>query len=139
MQTLIVEKEFPHPPEKVWKALSDPQIMSLWLMENDFAPNVGRKFKFRAKPQPNWNGVVDCEVLAVEPPKRLSYAWGLAGPDPAAGFQTVVTWTLAPTTGGTHVRMEQSGFREDQQANYQGAQYGWKMFFGKLETVLPTL
>jgi uncharacterized protein YndB with AHSA1/START domain len=86
---------------------------------------------------PNWNGVVDCEVLIVDPLRRLSYNWGVGGGD--GGLQWVVEWTLTPAEGGTHVRMEQSGFGSDQQAAYQGAKYGWQKFFGGLEQVLGGL
>ncbi len=85
----------------------------------------------------NWNGIVDCEVLVVEPLRRLSYNWGVGGSD--SGLQWVVLWTLTPAEGGTHVRMEQSGFRPDQQAAYQGAKYGWQKFIGNLERVIGGL
>jgi uncharacterized protein YndB with AHSA1/START domain len=102
-------------------------------MKNDFQPLVGHKFNFRATPMPNWNGVIDCEVLAVEPNSRLSYSWG------SLGMESVVTWTLTPAEGGTHVRMEQSGFRPGQEANYKGASYGWQKFIGSLERVVGGL
>jgi uncharacterized protein YndB with AHSA1/START domain len=81
-------------------------------------------------PQPNWNGVIDCQVLVVEPNKTLSYAWG------ALGLESVVTFTLTPTPAGTKLRMAQTGFRPDQPQNYQGAKYGWQQFIAKLEQVL---
>ena len=93
-------------------------------MKNDFEPVVDHRFSFRA----DW-GTVDCHVLAVEPTKALSYAWA------AYGLESVVTWTLTPTSAGTHLRMEQSGFRPDQQQAYQGAKYGWQKFFASLEQV----
>jgi uncharacterized protein YndB with AHSA1/START domain len=97
---------------------------------------VGHRFNFRADPQPYWNGIVDCEVLEVEANKTLSYMWAGSGEDAAKGPKTVVTWTLTPTSKGTHLRMEQSGFRPDQQQNYRGANYGWQRFFANLEQVL---
>ena len=133
-RTLVVERVFPHPPEKLWRALTESPLLAQWMMNNDFAPEVGRKFQFRADPMPNWNGIVDCEVLIVEPLKQLSYSWGVG--EPAAGLQWTVLWTLTPAEGGTHVRMEQSGFRPDQQAAYQGAKYGWQKFFAALERVI---
>jgi uncharacterized protein YndB with AHSA1/START domain len=107
------------------------------MMNNDFEPVAGRKFQFRADPMPNWNGIVDCEVLIVDPLQRLSYNWGVGGSD--SGLQWVVEWTLTPAEGGTHVRMEQSGFGPDQQAAYQGAKYGWQKFIGNLERVIAGL
>src|ERR1700683_4860968 len=119
-RSVIVEKEMPHPPEKIWRALTQASLIDQWLMSNDFQPVVGHKFTLRTAPMPNWNGVIDCEVLAVEPNSRLSYSWG------SMGLESVVTWTLTPGNGGTHVRMEQTGFQAEQTANYKGASYGWQ-------------
>ncbi|HKW53385.1 MAG TPA: SRPBCC domain-containing protein [Stellaceae bacterium] len=105
------------------------------LMQNDFQPVVGHRFNFRATPMPHWNGVVDCEVLAVEPNKRLSYSWNASGAEAASGLKTVVTWTLTPSKGGVLVRMEQSGFRAEDEANYRGANYGWQKYVAALERV----
>lgn len=129
-RSVVVERVFPHAPEKLWRALTESDVMAQWLMKNDFAPEVGRKFQLRAEPMPQWNGIVDCEVLVVEPLKQLSYTWG------SMGVETVVRFTLTPAEGGTHLRMEQSGFREGQDANYNGAKYGWQNFFNGLERVL---
>jgi uncharacterized protein YndB with AHSA1/START domain len=128
--SVVVERDLPYPPEKIWRALTQPHLIAEWLMKNDFAPVVGRQFSLRMNPQPNWNGVIDCQVLVVEPNKTLSYAWG------ALGLESVVTFTLTTTPAGTHLRMEQTGFRPDQPQNYQGAKYGWQQFFAKLEQVL---
>jgi uncharacterized protein YndB with AHSA1/START domain len=136
-RTLVVERVFPHPPEKLWRALTEGPLLAQWMMKNDFEPVVGRRFQFRADPAPNWSGVVDCEVRLVEPMERLSYHWGVGGSE--SGLQWVVLWTLTPVEGGTHVRMEQSGFGPDQKAAYQGAKYGWQKFFGGLEQVLGGL
>ena len=128
-KTLVIEKDMPHPPEKVWRALTQAPLIGQWLMENDFQAVVGHKFTLRTKPMPNWNGVVECQVLSVEPCKRLSYTWG------ALSLDSVVTWTLAPGNGGTRVRMEQSGFESEEGPNYKGATYGWQKFIGGLERV----
>jgi len=134
-RTLVIERELPHPPEKVWRALTDSALISQWLLQNDFQPSVGHQFKFRAPPMPQWNGIVDCEVLELEQHRRLAYSWNV-GPDAAQGIRTVVTWTLTRTPGGVLLRMEQSGFRADQDANYKGASYGWQRFMAGLERVL---
>ncbi len=133
LRSVIVEKEYPQPPEKVWRALTDSSLISQWLMNNDFEPVRGRAFTLRADPVPNWNGIIDCEVLAVDPFTTLSYTWG------TMGMGSVVTFTLTPTDAGTHVRVEQAGFRPDQEQNYRGAMYGWKSFMGKLEHVVAGL
>jgi uncharacterized protein YndB with AHSA1/START domain len=129
-RTVMIERVFPHPPEKLWRALTENPLIAQWLVKNDFAPEVGRKFQFRFDPVAKWNGVIDCEVLVLDPLRRLAYSWSTLGLD------SVVRFTLTPAEGGTHVRMEQSGFRPDHQAAYQGAQYGWKHFFDGLERVL---
>jgi uncharacterized protein YndB with AHSA1/START domain len=127
-RTVTVEREIPFPPEKIWRALTQPHLIEEWLMKNDFMPVVDHRFNFSA----DWGGV-DCKVLAVEPNKSLSYTWA------AFGLESVVTWTLTPTSTGTHLRMDHSGFRADQQQAYQGAKYGWQQFFAKLEQVLARL
>jgi uncharacterized protein YndB with AHSA1/START domain len=129
-RTLVIERVFPHPPEKLWRALTETPLIAQWLMNNDFEPVVGRKFQFRSDPVPNWNGVIDCEVLIVDPLKQLSYRWD------SMGLGSIVLWTLTPADGGTHVRMEQSGFRSEEDANFKGATYGWKRFFDGLGRML---
>lgn len=126
--SVVIEREMPFSPEKIWRALTQPQLIEDWLMKNDFKPVVGHSFNFRA----DW-GAVGCQVLAVEPHKTVSYTWD------AYGLSSVVTWTLTPTGTGTHLRMEQSGFRADQQQAYQGAQGGWPRFFAALEKVLARI
>jgi uncharacterized protein YndB with AHSA1/START domain len=135
-RTLVIERVFPHPPEKLWRALTEGPLLAQWMMSNNFEPVPGGKFQFRTDPKPNWNGVVDGEVLVVEPLKQLSYNWAVGKSESSPGLQWVVQWTLTATDGGTHLRMEQSGFGPDQQANYNGARYGWKIFFDGLERVL---
>jgi uncharacterized protein YndB with AHSA1/START domain len=127
-RSIVIEREMPHPPEKVWRALTQPHLIAEWLMKNDFNPAVDHHFTLRA----DW-GAVDCHVLAIEPNKRLSYTWA------ALGLDSVVTWTLTPTSSGTHLRMEQSGFRPDQQQAYQGAKFGWPRFLATLEQVLARM
>lgn len=138
-RTLVIEREMPHPPEKVWRALTQGALIEDWLMKNDFQPVVGHRFNFRAAPMPHWNGVVDCEVLVVEPHQRLSYSWNASGEEAAGGLKTTVTWTLTPTSTGVLVRMEQSGFRPEDENNYQGANYGWQRYVAGLERVAAGL
>jgi uncharacterized protein YndB with AHSA1/START domain len=127
-RTVIVEREMPYPPEKIWRALTQPHLIAEWLMQNDFVPAVDHRFNLRG----DW-GSVDCQVLAVETNRTLSYTWA------AMGLESVVTWTLSPTGTGTHLRMEQSGFLPEQKQAYQGAKFGWQSFFAKLEQVLTRI
>jgi uncharacterized protein YndB with AHSA1/START domain len=131
-RSVVVEREIAHPPEKVWRALTQPHLIEEWLMKNDFRPVVGHRFNLRGE----WGGVLDCEVLAVEPNRALSYTWNFAHDDPAFALRSVVTFTLTPTSAGPHLRMEQSGFRLDQKQAYGGARSGWQGFLANLEQVL---
>jgi uncharacterized protein YndB with AHSA1/START domain len=131
-KTVVVEREFSHPPEKLWRALTQLQLIEEWLMKNDFRPAVGHKFNLRGE----WGGVLDCEVLAIEPNRSLSYTWDFKHDDPAFALKSVVTFTLTPKGNGTHLRLEQEGFRPEQKQAFGGAHAGWKQFFGKLDQVL---
>jgi uncharacterized protein YndB with AHSA1/START domain len=132
-RSLVIERELPHPLKKVWRALTEGPLIKEWLMDNDFQPLVGHSFNFRSTPVPNWNGVIESEVLVVEPDKTLSYSWN------TLGLESMVVWTLIATSGGTLVRMEHSGFRPDQEFAYKGATYGWQNFIGRLEAVVAGL
>jgi uncharacterized protein YndB with AHSA1/START domain len=132
-RSLVIEREMPHPPEKIWRALTQGALIEEWLMKNDFQPVIGHRFSFRSTPVPGWDGVIESEVQVIEPNSRLSYSWG------TMGTMSVVTWTLTPTTTGTHLRMEQTGFRSEQDANYKGATYGWTKFIGNMERVVGGL
>ena len=132
--TVVIERIFPHPPEKLWRALTENSLIAEWLMKNDFEPVVGQKFQLRSDPVAQWDGIIDCKVLIVDPLQRLSYSWR------TLGLGSVVLFTLTPADdGGTLLRMEHSGFRSDQQAAYKGATYGWKKFLGNLEQFLERL
>jgi uncharacterized protein YndB with AHSA1/START domain len=124
-RTVVVEREIPYPPEKIWRALTQPHLIEEWLMKTDFEPVLDRKFNLTG----DW-GAVDCQVLKIQPHTSLSYSWA------AHGLESVVTWTLTPTSKGTNLRMEQKGFRPDQEQAYRGARMGWGAFFAKLEQVL---
>jgi uncharacterized protein YndB with AHSA1/START domain len=123
--TVTVERDIPHPPEKIWRALTQPHLIEEWLMKNDFKAAVGHKFKLSG----DW-GAASCEVLEIEPQKTLSYTWS------AMGLESVVTFTLTRAGNGTHLRMDQAGFRPDQPQAYHGAQWGWNKFLTTLEEVL---
>ena len=133
LKTVTVERDIPHPPEKLWRALTQPHLIAEWLMKNDFALAIGHKFNFRENFLPN--GALDCEVLAIEPNRSLSYSWGSTSDNPAFSLASVVTFTLTPTAAGTHLRVEQTGFRPDQKQAYGGALHGWRNFLEKLEQV----
>ena len=130
-RSVVVEREFSHAPEKLWRALTQPHLMEEWLMKNDFAPKVGHKFNLRGE----WGGVLDCEVLEIDPNRSLSYTWDFAHEDQAYALKSVVTFTLTPTGAGTHLRVEQAGFRTTQTQALGGALHGWTGMLEKLDAV----
>lgn len=124
-KSVIVERELPVPPEKLWRALTQPHLIADWLMQNDFAATTGHRFRFTA----DW-GSVDCEVLTVEENRVLSYSWV------AMGLDSVVTFTLSPTSKGTHLKLEQTGFKAGMAQAYGGAKIGWSNFLDRLGLLL---
>jgi uncharacterized protein YndB with AHSA1/START domain len=131
-ETIAFEAELPHPPEKVWRALTEPALVSEWLLpvlDLPLAPGGG--FAYRTEPQPGWDGTVSCRVLEVERHRRLSYTWVVG-----EMLDTVVTFTLTPTPGGTHLSLVHGGFREEQKRNAGGARYGWRMMGERLVHLL---
>ncbi len=129
--SLAFEFNLQHPPEKVWRALTSPALLTQWLLpivELELEP--GAAFRFTAPPQPGWDGVVNCRFLEIEANRKLSWSWIVGDID------TVVTFTLAPTDTGTRLSLVQSGFKPHQKQNFGGARYGWKMMGGKLVDLL---
>lgn len=129
--SLILSMDFQYTTsiEKAWAALTDSSKLAKWITENDFKPIVGHRFQFRHEPSEYWDGVVDGEVLIVEPPNRLSYSW-------ATGDERhTVTWTLQDLGDGkVNLHLEQTGFSHVH--GLEGARYGWSEWFGKFENVL---
>ncbi|MGR9169164.1 SRPBCC family protein [Rhizobium sp. KDH_Rht_773_N] len=125
IRSVVVEREIAFPPEKIWRALTQPHLIAEWLMKNDFKPVPDHRFTLSAE----W-GSVACRVLEVEPNRTLAYTWD------AYGLESTVTWTLTPAGAGTRLRMEQAGFRPDQEQAYQGASFGWQRFLDNLQQVL---
>ncbi|HZF67913.1 MAG TPA: SRPBCC domain-containing protein [Gemmatirosa sp.] len=126
--------DLPHPPAKVWRALTDPALLAEWLLPVvglELVP--GAAFTFRAQAYPGWDGTVSCRMLEIEPERTLRYTWSVPF------LETVVTFTLAPTASGTRLSVMQSGFTPDQKREFGGARYGWTMMGGKLTTLLERM
>ncbi len=130
-ESLAFELELPHPPEKVWRALTDPVLLAEWLLPAvGFKLESGAAFTFESQPKPGWDGIVNCRMLEIEAQRKLSWSWVVGDID------TVVTFTLTPTSSGTRLSLVQSGFRPDQKQNAAGARYGWKMMSERLIDLL---
>ncbi|MFI5304272.1 MAG: SRPBCC domain-containing protein [Nitrospiria bacterium] len=110
MEKIIIEYAYAFAIEHVWTALTDPAELADWLMPGDFKAVVGHKLTFRCNPQPEYDGTVEVEILEVDKPYRLSYSWKTSN----MKKPTTVTFILTPTRdGGTHLRLEHSGFKGD--------------------------
>ena len=133
LRTVTVEREFSHPAEKLWRALTQPHLIEEWLMKNDFVPVVGHKFTLRREPKPGVEVVVDGEVVEVVPNRSLTYKWS------AFGLDSIVTFTLTPTSSGTLLRMDQSGFGPDQDRAFKGARASWPQMLQALDELLKKL
>ena len=125
IRSVVIERTMPFPPYRIWRALTQPELMAEWLLKSDFAPEVGRAFRFTQE----W-GSIDCRVTEVKPETSLAYTWA------AFGLESTVTWTLTPVAAGTLLRMEQVGFRRDQEEAYRGARAAWTGYFKGLEAVV---
>jgi uncharacterized protein YndB with AHSA1/START domain len=129
-RSIVVDFDVPQAPQRVWRALTESSLIEQWLMPNSFQPTVGHQFQFKTQPVAGWDGTVQCEVLTVEPEKRLAYTWS-GGSSEIQGYghrlDTTVTWTLEPTSsGGTHVRLEHTGFGPEDTFAYENMGNGWR-------------
>ena len=135
-EAISFELELHHSPEKVWRALSDPVLLSQWLLPVvGFKLEPGAAFTLKTQPYPGWDGTVNCRILDSEEHKKLSYTWVVGD----MHLDTTVTFTLTPTAAGTRLSLLQSGFKPDQKQNFGGARYGWKMMGGKLGELLARI
>jgi uncharacterized protein YndB with AHSA1/START domain len=104
MAGIKIDVHYKQPPHVVWRALTDPDLLARWLMPNNFRPEPGCEFEFRAKPVGGWDGIARCKVLEIDPPNKLAYSWK------SNKIETVVTFTLRPEDGGTWLRFSHAGF-----------------------------
>jgi uncharacterized protein YndB with AHSA1/START domain len=112
MAEIRIVRDYPQPPEKVWRALTDPALIPRWTSTgaggrpDGFATTVGARFRYVAKPKPGWSGIVECEVLESDEPRLLRYSWA----DPGGGEATEVAYRLEPRQDGTRFIYEHTGF-----------------------------
>lgn len=130
-ESLSFELELAHPPAKVWRALTEPELLEAWLLPViELKLERGAAFTFKTQAYPGWDGTVSCQFIEIEPLRKLKFTWSVPFLD------TVVTFTLTPTGGGTRLSIEQVGFKEEQKREFGGARYGWNMMGGKLLALL---
>lgn len=135
-ESLSFDFDLPHPPGKVWRALTEPALLAEWLLPVvGFDLRIGAAFTFQTEPMPGWDGTVKCKIVAIEPGRKLSYTWVVGD----MVLDTVVTFTLSPTATGTRMLLVQSGFEPDQKQNFGGARYGWRMMGAKLVDLLERM
>ena len=131
LESISFEIDLQHQPEKVWKAITDPGLLSKWLLPvANLQLKSGSPFTLKAPPQPGWDGTVHCQFVEIVPGRSLSYRWVVSDID------TVVTFTLTPVATGTRLSIVQAGFKPDQKRIFGGARYGWKMFGARLLELL---
>ncbi len=133
-ESISFEFDLHHLPEKVWRALTDPALLTEWLLPViDLKLEPGAAFTFKTQPYPGWDGIVSCRMLEIETHRKLAYTWAVPFLD------TVVTFTLTPTASGTRLSLLQSGFKRDQKREFGGARYGWNVMGGKLVDLLARI
>jgi uncharacterized protein YndB with AHSA1/START domain len=134
VESIAFEFDLPHPPEKVWRALTEPALLAEWLLPVfDLELEPGAAFLFKTQAYPGWDGTVNCRFIEIEPHRKLSYTWNVPF------LETVVTFTLTPTAAGTRLDLLQSGFKPEQKRESGGARYGWKMMGEKLVDLLARI
>lgn len=137
-KAIVVDYDLSAPPEKVWRTLTEPALVSRWLMETDIAPVIGHRFTFRSKPMPGWDGLVTCEILACDAPRLLRYSW--RGGSGVNALDTLVTWTLERTdAGGTRLHLEHSGFTDANEVAWAGMSRGWQKMGERLDPIAAEL
>jgi uncharacterized protein YndB with AHSA1/START domain len=130
-EAIAFELDLKHSPDKVWRALTTPDLLAEWLLPTiGFKLEVGAEFTLKTQAYPGWDGIVKCRMIEVEPKRRISYSWTVPFLD------TVVSFELTPTATGTRLSIVQSGFKSDQKQEFGGSRYGWKMMGEKLIDLL---
>jgi uncharacterized protein YndB with AHSA1/START domain len=132
-ESLSFEFDLSHSPQKVWRALTDPALLSEWLLPVvEGKLELGAAFTFKTQPYPGWDGTVKCRMLEIEAQRKLSYTWAVGDME----IDTVVTFTLTPTASGTRLSLLHSGFKLENKPAFGGQRYGWNMMGGKLVDLL---
>lgn len=127
---IVIEEEFPHAPETIWRTLTTGALIGRWLMRpTGFEPVVGNRFTFQTTPAGPWDGVIHCVVLDVVPEKRFAFSWQGGHPDNkgyGSQLETIVSWTLEQTANGTRIRLVHSGFvLPKNEAAFDKMGHGW--------------
>ncbi|MCF6370808.1 SRPBCC family protein [Rhizobium halophilum] len=134
---IALDEVFPHAPSVLWKALTTGSLIARWMMEpKGFAPVVGTRFTFQTTPAGAWDGTIRCEVIEVKENERFSYSWK-GGDEGNSGYgsllDTMVSWTLSETKGGTRLQLVHSGFLLSRNVSaYEGLGKGWKVCLERL-------
>jgi uncharacterized protein YndB with AHSA1/START domain len=132
-ESLSFEFDLHHSPAKVWRALTEPALLAEWLLPvMDLKLEPGAAFAFKTQPYPGWDGTVNCRMVEIEAHRKLSYTWVVGDME----IDTVVTFTLEPTSSGTRLSLLQTGFKPANKPAFGGQRYGWNLMGGKLVELL---
>ncbi len=125
---------YEQPANEVWGYLTQPELIALWLMPNDFKPVLGHEFQFRVKPMLNMglDGIFDCKVLEIISFQKLVYSWKGGPGNGITTLDTVVEWTLEKYGNGTKLFLKQSGFKEDNLTIFTAMMNGWEQNIKKM-------
>ncbi len=141
MKKIEINVEVAYPIETVWQALTKPELMSQWIMETDFSPEIGKEFTFKGKKNKFWRGWTQCKVTQIVPLKQLQFTWQNADKQ----TPTLITYDLAKTANGTNIHAVNEGF-DSTYGPFSGLFFRTmikagmkKEFSGKLPKVLATI
>jgi uncharacterized protein YndB with AHSA1/START domain len=127
---LVFDEIFRHPIETVWHALTDSVTLASWLMPNDFVPRLGHRFTLRSPALPGWRGWAECQVLELDPPRRMVWSWLSTD----VGEPTVLTFELSTVPEGTRLRLEHVGNVDAEMADLIRSR--WPAKLGDLRALL---
>ncbi|WP_306796465.1 SRPBCC domain-containing protein [Nocardia sp. XZ_19_369] len=129
--------ELPHPPEKVWNALTTSEGLGSWFGSraeiDDLRPGSTVRVWWHE------DGPHTLQIQFVEPHSRFVFTWPIEGLPPSDPRRTQVEFTLQPTPTGTRLTVVETGFAQlpdDLTESYEGNVKGWARELAELTEYL---